>query len=193
LGTAIGTDRRTAIADAAIEILGSSGSRALTHRAVDRHLGIAEGSTSRYHRTRDALVMAAAERISSLDLQAVVEGLTPHPKSLTQVAHELAELVAEAALPENRQRHRARYALIVESTSNPDLRATFLEVTGPVLSVTIPMFRDLGAKDPELGAAALALYINGLIMGLVTGPGDGPQLISIDELNDLMERFLRGF
>lgn len=38
-------DRRAAIADAAIDILGEQGSRGLTHRAIDKHLGYAEGTT----------------------------------------------------------------------------------------------------------------------------------------------------
>ena len=187
------TDRRTAIADAAIEVLASAGSRGLTHRAVDRCLDIAEGSTSTYHRTREELVQAAAERISELDLQAVVDALTPRPTTLGEAAHQLAEMIAEAVRPENRARQRARYALIVESASNPKLRATFLEVTGPVLDVTTPMFRDLGAKGPQLGAAALAVYINGLILTMVTRPDDEPELISPDQLEDLMERFLQDF
>ena len=186
-------DRRTAIADAAIEVLASGGSRGLTHRAVDRQLGIAEGSTSTYHRTREQLVQAAAERISELDLAAVVAALTPQPATLHDAAHQLGEMIAEAVRVENRARQRARYALIVESASNPKLRATFLKVTGPVLDVTTPLFRELGAKDPELGASALAVYINGLILTMVTRPDDEPELISPDQLEDLMERFIQDF
>src|SRR5262245_28524848 len=191
--TATQTDRPTAIRAPAIEVLAAAGSRALTHRAVDRHLGIAEGSTSRYHRTRNELVQAAAERISELDMEAVVEGLTPRPETMKQAAHQLAQLINTSVTPENRSRQRARYALIVESASNPELRATFLKVTGPVLDVTVPMFRDLGAGEPELGAAALAVYINGLILTQVTRPSDEPALITPDQLEDLMARFLDDF
>ena len=64
-------DRRTAILDAAIEILAEKGSKGLTHRAIDRHLGIPLGSTGAYHRTRKALIAATAERVVELDQQAV--------------------------------------------------------------------------------------------------------------------------
>jgi DNA-binding transcriptional regulator YbjK len=39
-------DRRTAILDAALEIVGTQGMRGLTHRAVDAAAGVAAGATS---------------------------------------------------------------------------------------------------------------------------------------------------
>ncbi|HEX4108266.1 MAG TPA: TetR family transcriptional regulator, partial [Solirubrobacteraceae bacterium] len=59
--------RRTAIGQAAVEVLARHGSRGLTHRAVDRELGLAPGSTSAYFRTRAALLGAAAEQLAELD------------------------------------------------------------------------------------------------------------------------------
>src|SRR5262245_51087519 len=59
--------RRTAIADAAIELLAELGSRGLTHRQVDRRLEIPEGSTGAYYRTRQALLEATAKRVGELD------------------------------------------------------------------------------------------------------------------------------
>ena len=39
-------DRRTAILDAALELVGTLGMRGLTHRAVDAAAGLPPGSTS---------------------------------------------------------------------------------------------------------------------------------------------------
>jgi AcrR family transcriptional regulator len=61
------TDRRTVIADAAIATLAREGLRGFTHRAVDRTAGLAEGSTSYYFRTREALMSAALARLAELD------------------------------------------------------------------------------------------------------------------------------
>jgi len=43
-----------------IEILAEGGARALSHQAVDTRLDLAQGSTSYYFRTREALITAAA-------------------------------------------------------------------------------------------------------------------------------------
>src|SRR5664279_4425592 len=56
-------DRRAAMADAAIAIIGERGLRALTHRAVDQALALPDGSTSYYLRTRHALLERVVGRL----------------------------------------------------------------------------------------------------------------------------------
>src|SRR5689334_13711377 len=55
-------DRRTSLLDAAVELVGTSGMRGLTHRAVDQAAGVPSGSTSNLFRTREALVAGIVER-----------------------------------------------------------------------------------------------------------------------------------
>ena len=55
------------IADAAIDVLGRDGLRALTHRAVDARAGLPQGTCSYHHRTRRSLLAAALNRIADLD------------------------------------------------------------------------------------------------------------------------------
>jgi AcrR family transcriptional regulator len=191
-GAVPAVDRRTAIADAGIEILASEGSRQLTHRAVDRRLGIAEGSTSSYYRTRAELVEATAKRISKVDLETVIDALSPPPKSLEEAARTFAQMIADTTLPENRPRQRARLALIVESANHPDLRGTFSRVSGPILDVTGPLLREIGEEEPELAAASLAIYMTGLIMALVT-EAEGLEIVTVDQLEGLLYRHLRSF
>lgn len=73
--------RRREILDAAVSVLASQGWRGLTHRAIDRAAGLAEGSSSAYYRSRSALQAAMAEYVV-WQLAAEVEAL----------AAELAEL-----------------------------------------------------------------------------------------------------
>lgn len=73
--------RRREILDAAVSVLASQGWRGLTHRAIDRAAGLAEGSSSAYYRSRSALQTAMAEYVV-WQLAAEVETL----------AGELAEL-----------------------------------------------------------------------------------------------------
>lgn len=58
--------RRRALADAAIDLLAASGVHGVTHRAVEKTAGLPQGTASNYFRSREALLVAAAERIVEL-------------------------------------------------------------------------------------------------------------------------------
>ncbi|MER5759959.1 TetR/AcrR family transcriptional regulator, partial [Streptomyces sp. NPDC002082] len=74
-----GSDRRTLIADSAIELVAAAGLRGLTHRAVDGAAGLPAGSTSYYFRTRTALIGACYARLAELDLGDFDGGAAPAP------------------------------------------------------------------------------------------------------------------
>ena len=57
------TSTRTRALDAAIELLGTKGLRALTHARIDERAGIPRGSTSNYFRTRAQLVTGVSDWI----------------------------------------------------------------------------------------------------------------------------------
>ncbi len=61
------TGRRTALADAAIQVLGERGLRALTHRAVDAAAGLPAGTCSYHYPNRRTLLDAALNRVAQLD------------------------------------------------------------------------------------------------------------------------------
>lgn len=58
----VNQQRRDLLGDSAIEVLATTGMRGLTHRAVDDAAGLPPGTAKNYFRTRDALLLAAAER-----------------------------------------------------------------------------------------------------------------------------------
>ena len=60
------TRRRSALADAAIEVLGTAGIHKLSHRAVDERAGLPAGTAANYFPRRDDLLAAAAERVAEL-------------------------------------------------------------------------------------------------------------------------------
>lgn len=65
----VSKDRAAQIAQAAVEVLGEKGAAGLTHRAVDRHAGLPEGSTSNHFRTRGALIGAICRFLTEHDLE----------------------------------------------------------------------------------------------------------------------------
>jgi AcrR family transcriptional regulator len=83
------TDRRAQIVAGAIELIATRGIRALTHRALDTQLALPAGSTSYYFRTRQALIEAVADGIttrSRADFVAAQHESTPRSQALNQVA-----------------------------------------------------------------------------------------------------------
>lgn len=55
-GMGMNADRRPLMGACAVTIIAEHGPRALTHRAVDAAMGIPQGSTSYYFRTRESLL-----------------------------------------------------------------------------------------------------------------------------------------
>src|SRR5262249_5393728 len=156
LATESRTNRRTEIADAAIAVLAEEGSRGLTHRAVDRHLGIAEGSTSRYYSTRRALLGAAMARM----VEAHLEDTAPvdaSDLSEEEAAHHIAAIFEEVS-DYRTERRAARYELMLEASRDEELRDEVRSVRDEHLRQSVRMLRQAGAEDPELGGRALAVF-----------------------------------
>ncbi|MFE5589940.1 TetR/AcrR family transcriptional regulator [Streptomyces sp. NPDC056549] len=85
-------ERRDRLGDAAIGVLAESGSRGLTHRAVDAAADVPLGTTKNYFPTRDALLRAGAERI--IELYAAIPRPAPDDRAgLTALLRTLLEHV----------------------------------------------------------------------------------------------------
>lgn len=181
-------DRRTAIVDAAIELLAEGGTRALTHRMVDRRLGIPDGSTSTYHRTRGELVRAAAVRMAELELATVVSTSAAMPAD-ADTAEIVAALVSDAMSPQRRSQTLARYVLFAEAANDPELAVIMLQGRSSMLIAGEGLLARAGARHPERGARALAAFINGLVLGLFVAP---EPLLAGDEMLDAIRTFLAG-
>ncbi|WP_159849353.1 TetR/AcrR family transcriptional regulator [Nocardia sp. CY41] len=116
------SSKRELVLDAAIDLLGSRGTRALTHRAVDEAAGMPAGSASNYFRTREALLIGITERLEARDY-ANWEALLrrPAPGSIDELVDGMAAFAVHA-VGADRVRTLARYALFLEGQSIPALR-----------------------------------------------------------------------
>ncbi len=102
------TGRRTALADAAIDVLGQRGLRALTHRAVDAAAGLPAGTCSYHYPSRRTLLEAALKRIAELDQHdataallasaAAQDGRAPHEQPSPETARDQTLTYLQAAL-----------------------------------------------------------------------------------------------
>lgn len=152
-------DRRLRIADAAIAELAATGSRGLTHRAIDRRLELPAGSTSYYFRTRDALIEAADERLASLDAADVAAtDLSPDG---------IGALLDRWLSPANRDRLVARFELYLGAARE---RGHPLQASRRrFLSRAESALARAGARDPRLGALSLVAMTDGLLLHAMLG------------------------
>ncbi|OLF17543.1 TetR/AcrR family transcriptional regulator [Actinophytocola xanthii] len=167
-------NRRDHIADAAIRALAAGGMRGFTHRAVDRAAGLAEGSTSYYFRTREALILAVLARMAELDMTDVGELPT---LGGTVGLDELTELVTALALRwlgEGRDRTLARYELSLESTRRPELRAKMAEYGSRFRLMAETLLTAAGTPEPRRRAHALLACFDGVVYHQLAGVGGNP-------------------
>lgn len=151
---------RARILAAAIELLGTEGARALTHRRVDERAGLPEGSTSNHFRTRAALLDGVVDGIVATEMQGV---LALHPATSDVLVETLARLV-EAVTGPARVLTSARHVLFLEAAHDEQLRATLSASRVGYVTATVAALRELGAADPDVAAEALMALCEGLIL-----------------------------
>lgn len=183
--------RRIEIAEAALAVLGSEGSRGLTHRAVDEAAGLPSGSASNYFRTREALLEAAARRHLELDMPPaeLLEALTNDKTPLSRkdlkalILAALEPILAEAS----RGRLAARYELTLESARRAELHAVMDELRRAVAELTAIALGRSGCKKPDLHARHLIVVLDGISVDQLAATAPTLDRRAIEQLID---RFL---
>lgn len=164
--------RRDLIGQAAVEIVGTEGLRALTHRAVDARAGIPAGSTSYYARTRADLINLVVDRLAAGTL-AEVDVRSPMPgEGLPAEGEGRIEVVAAAltdllATLEGRDvEARARYVLLGElqvEESSWQILAAPQRVAEGALAAAERAWGLLEVEDPAGRAQELLMLLDGLL------------------------------
>ena len=153
--------------EAAVELLGAEGVRALTHARVDERAGLPPGSTSNWFRTRRALLGGVVDWIAErerADLEPAAMSAIGGVDGLIEGLCTMAELQTGPFAA----RTRARYALFLELADDPELgeplrrqRRQFEQWTeGIVIAAGIP--------GPEPATRALMALGDGLLLHRLT-------------------------
>lgn len=160
------TDRRTLLIDTAISVIADHGLRGLTHRAVDRAAGVAEGSTSAYYRTRRALQLSAALRITELlraDLSTLTESILAvegeREASTAAVVRLFDAWLGEPSLL------LARIELSMEAARDPELAQPLAEERTRAIELIADVITQLCVDRPEVRAAAVLAAMDGVLIG----------------------------
>lgn len=184
------TRRRDALADAAIEILGTVGIHKLSHRAVDERSGLPPGTASNYFARRNDLLAAAARRVAQLYLadMAATDRQVTSPADPDRLAELIATSLYDSATS-HRTRYLAVYELTLEATRQPELAQSMSQLATAALDTTIAEHRTLGLPTSPEQAQTLIMLFSGTLLTLVTGP---PEAVTWQNALVLARSLVRG-
>jgi DNA-binding transcriptional regulator YbjK len=184
-----GGPRRARVEQTALEVLEAEGGRGLTHRAVDRRAGLAEGSTSNYYPSREALLTAALHRLVELErpgvraMEDLARGGPYEPRRAAELA---AGLVHDWLAPERFGLTVARYELILEARRRPEFQLALSEVRREYRLLAEQLLPAVGCGDPHRHAPHLLAALDGLMVNQLFEPASA---MSEAEIVDHLARF----
>ncbi|WP_028649694.1 TetR/AcrR family transcriptional regulator [Nocardiopsis sp. CNT312] len=163
--------RRTALLDAAIDVLAEEGARGLTFRAVDARAGVPMGTASNYFANRDALLSGVGLRAYERFMPAPAEWervreVSRDRAGLTELMHGVVRRMLRA--PEV---HLALLELQLEAARRPELRSGLTGRVREDLEANIDLHARAGMPGGRGAVVLLYLALNQLVTEHLTLPG----------------------
>jgi DNA-binding transcriptional regulator YbjK len=178
------------IGDAAMAVLAASGGKGLTHRSVDRWLDWPEGTTSRYHRTRDSLMNAVVRRLVEVEgghIEQWESDQTHQPKTtIDDVAAILNKTYQEWIHGE--VRHIARYELLLEAQRRPIVRDAIVAGRKGMNDSIGRLLTAIGCVNPDVHATSMVSLLDGMVHDQLLHPEIATPP---NEVEDIFRRWLR--
>ena len=155
--------------EAAVELLGTDGVRALSHARVDERAGLPAGTTSNWFRTRRALLAGIIDWMAEQERADLAPAL---PQELERPTPEtIIEGLCGALLAQTgpfAARTRARYALWVELADDDELLAPLTRQRRIFEEWTDRLLTEAGIPDPVPAARLLMALGDGLMLHRLT-------------------------
>ena len=176
------TSRRDLLCDCAISVLAAEGGRGLTHRAVDRAAGVPEGTTKNYFPSRDALLSAAAARMTALHAAAVrrLRETTPEGISPAEVA-QLYPALLRRAVVEDPTQLLAMVELYLEAVRRPGVRAALGRMAVSNAQAGAGLHAAAGLPSTARDAGLLDAYFLGAAVSLLALPAEALRAVGLDD------------
>ena len=159
--------------DAAVELIGSQGIRALTHARVDARAGLPLGSTSNHFRSRGALLAGVSAWITDQETRDLGAALGEPFHDIDGFV-EVFSTVIELLTGPYAVRTRARYALFLEAASDRALFAPLHAQREGIAAWTRALLVQLGAKHPDTALHAFMAFGDGIILHRLSVDPDAP-------------------
>lgn len=172
------TDRRAALLESTLQLIGTGGLAAVSHRKVEARAGLPHGSTTYYFKTKQQLLDAAVDHLLAIDqaradqiIHAISAALAPRGAldalDLDQVAAGIVGWIEQ-----DRVYQVARYELTVESARQPALAEAMRRGADAFLRVLQPLVVAAGSRHPERDARIVLAMANGLMLEQLARPQD---------------------
>lgn len=163
--------RRSALVDAAIEVLARDGARGLTFRAVDGEAGVPKGTASNYFTSRDELLNQVGHRIYErlIPDDATVAGMVTGPNTQERVAELVRQVVERVAA--FRTGFLALLELRLEATRRPELRAVLTARVARDVEENVTGHLASGLPGDADAVKMIYLAANWLVVERLTLPG----------------------
>lgn len=162
----VATTRERAL-DAAIDLLGVDGVRALTHARIDSRAGLPPGSTSNWFRTRRALLAGVVDWIADRERADFDPSGMPEITTVDELIEGLCAMT-DLQTGAFAARTRARYALFVELSSDPDLIAPLRHQRHEFERWTARIVAAVGIPEAPSATRAVMALADGLMLHRLT-------------------------
>lgn len=157
------SDRRAAIVEATLRVIGARGADAVTHRAVAAEAGVPLASTTYYFASKEALVREAFE----LTIERSIGRVAEHAARTEGTAVDRLVALADAELREVNAPLAAQFELMLEAGRRPELRdlaARWDRVYREALAQLV---------GDELDVDVAGYLLDGALIGQLSFPVDG--------------------
>ncbi len=184
--------RREQIIEAALRVIGRSGTQAVTHRAVAEEAGVPLGSTTYYFESKDDLLRQALEHVaaSEVDRYRDLGDELRMVKSPRELADRLIDKLVAAV--QDRTSYIAEYELWLEAGRRPELREAAQSWCDAEQRSVAGGMEALGSADPPIDASLVVAALDGLGERVLAREDDPAQAAEEfrPELRRLIERLV---
>lgn len=174
--------RRDLLCDTAIQILAVEGGRGLTHRAIDREAGVPIGTTKNYFPTREAILTAAAARMTALHRAAVdrLRETTPADIGPGDVA-QLYPALLRRAVDGDPTQMLAMVELYLEAVRRPGVREALSGMVLANAEAAAALQQAAGLPSTVRDTGLLDAYFLGVAISLLALPADTLTTVGLDD------------
>ena len=167
--------RRTAILEATVRILGSSGLGAVTHRAVAQEAGVPLAATTYYFRSKDELITEAVSLLVSEEIAQLAKRAAALGEGLGSPERGATALVQVLMPDESATRAQlAKFELYLEAARRPNLRPSAAQWQQAFIGLAEMVLHAAGAPDPSRRAPLVVTAVDGVLMYELSATGTEP-------------------
>jgi len=168
-------ERRGAILDATVRILGCKGLGAVTHRAVAREAGVPLAATTYYFSSKDELITEAVGLLVADEVSELAERAAALGDDVGSPERAAAALVS-VLVPDRAGvgAQLAKFELYLEAVRRPALRPIVAKWQEAFIGLAEMALASAGIPDPARRASLLVPAVDGMLMYELSRAGDEP-------------------